>query len=745
MTNKKIDTDAILANTDLVELVSRYVELKPKGREYVGLCVNHADTDPSMRVVPDKGFVHCFPCGFHANAISFLMHMEQIEFIPACKRLTGEDKSLPDPKPVAKRILKKAPSRRTFAPPADTPAPDMELKGLGQPTHTWTYRTLTGDVMGYVARYAETDRKEIRCWSWGNRLDHEAAYWSCGHFSEPRPLYGLEKLANTEKQVLIVEGELTTDAATRLFPKHLVLSWPGGSESVKKADWTVLKGRKVVLIPDADDAGHKAMSQLSEILHKIGAKEIKRIKVKKTISGDDAPKGWDLADEPPETTPEMAMQWAISNIYTDNNTIDAQAAAKSSEIHLNGHDRDDDPPTPERSSQWQKTQPRPISQGIDLSAEVSITSKSLGVVSRRMSDVKIRAVNWLWAGKIPLGKVTGISGNPGLGKSQITASLAAIVSVGGKWPVTRDQAPLGSVLLLNAEDDADDTLGPRLLAAGADLSRIHIIDAIRTTDDRGDTVNRGLDLVRDLERVAVVVDEIGDVKLIIIDPVSAYMGGADSHKMADVVGIMARLKTLASRTHCAVIMVNHLNKSAGQDALLKTQGSIGFVSHARAVWGVCKDKDDPNKRYFVPLKNNLGPDSEAASLSYQIEEFHLTDSEPLITTSRIMWDAQAVTKSAQELMASAEPGEDTTTDCEDFLKDILQFGPVPVQEVELSARKAGHLHGTLRRAKARLKVESIKGMGINGKWQWKLPEPKNGKGSYQGRDNYPVEGSDRYQ
>ena len=126
MTNNKFDTDKILAETNLVELVSRYVELKPDGREYKALCVAHNDTDPSMHVVPEKNFVHCFACGLHENAIGFLMHMEQIDFVAACKKLTS-DNTLPDPKPIVKRELQKAPQRRTFAPPADTPAPDMEL------------------------------------------------------------------------------------------------------------------------------------------------------------------------------------------------------------------------------------------------------------------------------------------------------------------------------------------------------------------------------------------------------------------------------------------------------------------------------------------------------------------------------------------------------------------------------------------------------------------------------------------
>jgi len=100
------------------------------------------------------------------------------------------------------------------------------------------------------------------------------------------------------------------------------------------------------------------------------------------------------------------------------------------------------------------------------------------IVVRRLSEIQTKPIRWLWPGRIARGKVSMIAGHPGLGKSQVTAALAAVVTTGGKWPVDISACEVGSVILLNAEDDAADTIRPRLEAAGADVSRIEIVEAV---------------------------------------------------------------------------------------------------------------------------------------------------------------------------------------------------------------------------------------------------------------------------
>jgi len=144
----------------------------------------------------------------------------------------------------------------------------------------------------------------------------------------------------------------------------------------------------------------------------------------------------------------------------------------------------------------------------------------------------------LWPNRIARGKLTIIAGNPGLGKSQVTASIAAVVTTGGQWPVDRSRADIGNVLFLTAEDDPADTLRPRLEAAGANLRRVHIVEGVVAgyTGD-GSQRSRTFCLSADLQALETKLAEMKDVALLVVDPITAFLGDTDSHKNADVRGI----------------------------------------------------------------------------------------------------------------------------------------------------------------------------------------------------------------
>lgn len=150
-----------------------------------------------------------------------------------------------------------------------------------------------------------------------------------------------------------------------------------------------------------------------------------------------------------------------------------------------------------------------------------------------------------------------LAGHPGLGKSQLTASMAAIVTTGGLWPVDKTRCERGNVVFFSAEDDAEDTIRPRLEAAGADLDRIFILDAVM---EGNGTRPRAFNLKADLPRLGQMLEYIGDVALVVIDPVTAYLGDTDSHKNADIRALLSPLGELASRHGAAVVCVSHLNK-----------------------------------------------------------------------------------------------------------------------------------------------------------------------------------------
>lgn len=310
---ERIDPAQVKQANDIVEVASRYVKLKKEGQEYVGLCPFHQDTTlpGNFKVNGQKQIWACFACNAHsdhgADLIGLVQGLENTDFVGALK-LLSEGKINGNPQNVVIPPMKKAPPRRTFAPPADKQKPDMAIKGV-EPSAVWTYHTADGQVLGYVARYPSEGKKEIRCWTWGNHADHEPAEWACKHFAAPRPLYNLHLLENKDRQIILVEGEKTADAAALLFPKHIVMAWPGGAGAVGHVDWTPLQGRKVVLVPDNDEAGRQAMERIAAYLYANGADEVKGIDPETQPDKSPSPEGWDLADAAGWTS-ESTLEWA---------------------------------------------------------------------------------------------------------------------------------------------------------------------------------------------------------------------------------------------------------------------------------------------------------------------------------------------------------------------------------------------------------------------------------------------------
>lgn len=288
-----IDVEALKARTDIVAVVGSRVALKKRGAELVGLCPFHADKNPSFWVSPAKQFCHCFACGAHHDVISFLQEIDGSDFVSACEQLGATDTWQPAA-PITHEATKPRPERITSKPPPDAPAPKFTIRGLGEPVRTWAYRDTDGGILGYVARYETPEGKQIRVWSWGSRADQaQLAGWACGHWNNPRPLYGRDTLARRDTaQVLVVEGEKAAEAAQALLEGYAVVTWPGGSQSWHRAGWEPLRGRKVLLWPDNDASGRECMEKLAALLADPRglACEVS------LIDPDGQPAGWDIAD-----------------------------------------------------------------------------------------------------------------------------------------------------------------------------------------------------------------------------------------------------------------------------------------------------------------------------------------------------------------------------------------------------------------------------------------------------------------
>jgi hypothetical protein len=210
------------------------------------------------------------------------------------------------------------------------------------------------------------------------------------------------------------------------------------------------------------------------------------------------------------------------------------------------------------------------------------------LISHRASDIQPERLEWVWPGRIARGKVALLGGPPGLGKSQVTANIAAIVSCGDGWPCGEGRAPQGGVLILSAEDGIADTIVPRLIAAAADIEQIHIIAAATRPDGTG---RRTFSLKTDVDLLERLAEEIGSVRLIIIDPISAYMGGADGNGNVETREVLEPLAEMANRLGIAVVAVTHLNKGgAGNQSALNRfcrincfcgRGAFGLSYHRR--------------------------------------------------------------------------------------------------------------------------------------------------------------------
>lgn len=331
----------------------------------------------------------------------------------------------------------------------------------------------------------------------------------------------------------------------------------------------------------------------------------------------------------------------------------------------------------------------------------------------RVCDVHPELLRWLWPGRIPLGKLTLLAGDPGLGKSFVTLDLAARVSSGTTWP----DLPLlpnrpGSVVLLSAEDDLADTIRPRLDAANADAARIVAIQAVRRILVTGHTQDDYFDLTQDLPALETAIGQQPDCRLVIIDPLTAYLGQTDSHKNAEVRAVLARLFELAARHKVAVLAVTHLNKASTLPAIYRAMGSLAFVAAARAVWAVVRDEQDQTgrRRLFLPVKSNLSADE--TGLAYALEAVG--------QTARVAWESGAVTMRADDALGGGRKAV-VRDDATEFVIATLKAngGDMLSDDLSAAAEAEGVSERTLRRAKKAV-AESYKEKGRGGRWRCKL-------------------------
>ena len=348
------------------------------------------------------------------------------------------------------------------------------------------------------------------------------------------------------------------------------------------------------------------------------------------------------------------------------------------------------------------------------------------LIACTLSDVAPEKIEWLWPDRIAIGKITMIGGEPGLGKSQVSIAIAAAVTTGGSWPLGTGRAPSGSVVILSAEDGLADTVRPRFDAAGGDASKVRIVRAVQSTQQGG---RRTFNLLADLALLEREITSIGDVRLVLIDPVSSYLGKIDSHKNADVRSVLEPLGDMAERLRVAVVTITHLSKGDGK-AINRFMGSIAFVAAARTAFAVVADAEDESRarRFLLPVKNNIA--SQKDGLAFHLAQRLIAED---VIGSYVVWDESAgVSISVDQALAARSGGDETTAKdaAIEFLGEVLSSGPVDVLDIEAEARAATLLSDgkrlnackPFRTAAAALGIEKQRiGFGPGARVRWSLP------------------------
>ena len=326
----------------------------------------------------------------------------------------------------------------------------------------------------------------------------------------------------------------------------------------------------------------------------------------------------------------------------------------------------------------------------------------------RLSEVPTSEVNWLWDGYIAIGKLTLIVGDPGVGKSYLSLDLAARISTGKAWPdgSSPNRSP-GSVFLIAAEDGASDTIRPRVMAAGGDLERVVLFTEPRDQDGNPQWFN----LKRHIPQLEWAVGQMGDTKLIVIDPITAFSGGVDERSQGAVREMLRPLSEMAARLGVAVVLISHPNKNEGGKAAYRTTGSLAYNALARAVWYVMKDPSDNERRLLLAVKNNLAADTFGRAFR--------------IVERRLEWERDAVLVTPDEVLAAETAARQKSSRLQDaisFLKQKLAGGAVAADEIKVRGEAEGLSERTLTRAKSEAQIGSKKFKTDRGsQWFWYLP------------------------
>jgi putative DNA primase/helicase len=582
--------------------------------------------------------------------------------------------------------------------------------GRGRIAATYDYRGERRELLYQVVRYEPKDFRQ-------RRPAGDGWKWSIGDVR--RVLYRLPELLTSkpENLVFIVEGEKDADNLARVG--FVATTNAGGAGKWRPEYSEALRGRHVVIPPDNDEPGRKHAEQVAETLKGIAASvkvvELPGLPAKGDVS-DWLARGGTVAAllALVERAPLQDQREPGADDGDETPPIDLAALAASE-----GAPGDYVPPPEDFGTLDLVASAEPGAPAERSPAAPHVATARAHLVS--LADVESRDVPWLWPQRLPAGMIAVFDGAPGTGKSSVVCDLVARMTTGRPWPGAVGNNEPRTVVLIGGEDSPEHTIRPRLNVAGADPSRVRLLTDVggRLPCLPGDA--------------AAIEQAIAETRagLLVFDPVSAYIGGADLHKDNSVRAALLPLAAIAQRQGVTVLLIRHLRKSGGTDAIYRGLGSVAITALARAGLMLLRDPDDPEARVLTWPKLSVGPLPQ--SLRWRF------DKAPAGKPPRIVWDTAPCAMSANDILAredekhrgGAREEATATASAEAWLmRRFEEAGAIPTSEIRERAAVEGIAWRTVETAKGRLGIRARResnGQTGAGRWLWVASDRKTAR------------------
>jgi putative DNA primase/helicase len=349
-------------------------------------------------------------------------------------------------------------------------------------------------------------------------------------------------------------------------------------------------------------------------------------------------------------------------------------------------------------------------------------SQSAGeLIVVRGDQAQEKPLRWMWKHYLPLGKLVHFGGESSQAKSPVTVNLAARVSIGAEWP-DRTKNTLGprSVIMLNVEDDFEDTILPRYRAAGGDKSKLYYVKGTQIADG-AKSAERMFALDSDMQKLAKLARSLPDLGLIVIDPVTNYLGNKKFIDEGEIRSVLTPLANLAGELGIVVNTVGHFNRrEKGTSPLHRIMGAAAFHGVARAVWTFGPDPESESK-YAHVMTAARGCGGEGAALRYHTELHEDEQAGEVIT---VFWDGHSDATAEDSVDPTPLRDKAQEDEAAAMVRELLRDGKRPAKECEEALKSEGYDLTKLNAGRIRKKAgASSKKFPGDNYYSWYIPTP----------------------